>query len=99
MRKQPKRKPQSLHQCDATRVGYCPRCRVSTTQRIMSMSVCTFDKVCRTAACERCESEIEKTILPKLPPPQETLPFEDEEAKILDNIAINTAKRLPGLPQ
>lgn len=66
MRKLPKRRPRASGLGDATRVGYCPRCRVSTTQRIMSAPI-TGMEVRRTATCERCGSEIERTILPDLP--------------------------------
>jgi len=34
MRKQPKRKPRAACLQGATRIGYCPVCRISTTQRI-----------------------------------------------------------------
>ncbi len=66
MRKQPKRKPRSSRLGDATRVDYCPHCRVSTTQRIASVSA-SSEEVWRTVTCEQCGSEIERNSFPKLP--------------------------------
>jgi len=65
MRKQPKRKPRAACLQGATRIGYCPVCRISTTQRI-TIAGGSGGAGWRTATCEPCGSEIERTSIPRL---------------------------------
>jgi predicted RNA-binding Zn-ribbon protein involved in translation (DUF1610 family) len=81
MRKEPKRKPRSARLGDATQVGYCPRCGVSTTQRITSAPT-AGKEVWRTAICEQCGWEIERTILPELPNADDE--YTPEQRRIID---------------